>query len=162
MVQYIAATDVAKMARKDLKDAFPGQKFSVRISSGRSLEVTWTDGPGTKAVKDLIAKYAGESFDGMTDMRSSRHNGTDETGERISYLTSFAFATRNISAEAEQELNAELAAEIARENNTTTDEVLYSRNFWPTPQTIMRECGYAQDQSLYVYTRMLAEARAAK
>lgn len=163
MVQYIAATEVAKMARKELKAAFPGQKFSVRISSGRSLEVNWTDGPATAAVKDLIAKYAGESFDGMTDMRSSRDNGTDpETGERISYLTSFAFANRELSEDTESELRAELAVEIARENNTTTQAVLDSRNFWPAPQTIMRECGYAQDQSLYVFTRQLAEARATK
>jgi hypothetical protein len=60
----------AKNIRAELKQAFPGVKFSARTSSysgGNSIDISWTDGPTTKQAEAITGKYAGGSFDGMTD-----------------------------------------------------------------------------------------------
>lgn len=161
MTLYINAAEVGKLARKDLKDAFPGQKFSVRTGRG-SLDVHWVDGPAREAVDDVVGKYAGESFDGMTDMRSARDNGTTETGERIHYMTSFVFTQRTLSPETESALRAELAADIAKHQNVTLEEVLRDNRFWDCPQIIAAETGRWVEGSLYSFIRVLAEHRATK
>lgn len=75
----------AKNIRTELKQAFPGIKFSVkteRFSGGDSIDVRWTDGPTTKKVDEIISKYQAWSFDAMTD--SSSYNPspwTDLFGE---------------------------------------------------------------------------------
>lgn len=161
MTKYIPAAEVGKLAREDLKEAFPGQKFSVRTGRG-NLDVYWEDGPATKAVDAVVAKYAGESFDGMTDMRSSRDNGTTETGEAIHYMTSFVFTQRTLSPETEAALRAEIAADIAEHQNVPLEEVLRGNRFWDCPQVIARETDRWMDGSLYTFIHTLAEHRAAK
>ena len=67
----------AKNCRTLLKRAFPGVQFSVtteRYSGGNSLSVRWTDGPGTKAVDDIVKRFAGGHFDGMTDCYEYGHS----------------------------------------------------------------------------------------
>jgi hypothetical protein len=159
MTKYIPAAEVGKLARKDLKAAFPGQKFSVRTTRG-NLDVEWIDGPATKAVEAIVAKYAGETFDGMTDMRSSADNGTTEDGEQIHYLTSFVFTQRNLSAETEAALRAELAADISKHQGVPLDEVLRDNRFWDCPQVVARETDRWIEASLYSFVRLLAEHRA--
>ena len=59
------ATDVAKLIRKELKAAFPGQKFSVRVdrySLGSSIDVRWTDGPTIKQVEAQTRKHEAHKF----------------------------------------------------------------------------------------------------
>lgn len=68
---YISCADSAKLMRKALKAAFPGQKFSVRsdvYSGGASIDVTWTDGPLHDEVNRIAGQFQGASFDGMIDM----------------------------------------------------------------------------------------------
>lgn len=69
---WLGAAELAKIVRKELKAAFPGQKFSVRSSNysgGSSIEIRWTDGP-TQADVDLVVKYLQRvSFDGMIDLK---------------------------------------------------------------------------------------------
>ncbi len=65
----LAPADVAVCLRATLARTFPGVKFSVR--SDRSLNVSWTDGPSTKAVEAIAKCYSFEGFDGMIDMRYS-------------------------------------------------------------------------------------------
>jgi Large polyvalent protein associated domain 29 len=160
---YIPARDVAKLVRAELKEAFPGQKFSVRTDHGTTLNIEWTDGPSDKTVSDLLDKYAGEGFDGMTDMRYSRENGgTDADGNPIRYLTDFVFTRRNISPELQAALRQELATAIAKESGTPLEEVLQDNRFWTAPQFYYREVDRGPwEQSLYVFVRVLAEARAA-
>lgn len=160
MTKYIAAAEVGKMARKDLKEAFPGQKFSVRTGRG-NLDVEWVDGPATAAVEAVISKYAGESFDGMTDMRSSRNNGTTETGEAVHYMTSFVFTQRTLSPETEADLRAEIAVDIAMNQGVPLSEVLRDNRYWDCPQVIARELDRWIEGSLYSFIRVLAEHRAA-
>jgi len=60
----------AKNIRAELREAFPGVKFSVRsdrFSGGDAIDVRWTDGPTSKSVEKIVNKYAEGSFDGMTD-----------------------------------------------------------------------------------------------
>lgn len=69
--EYLSTADVAKIIRNDLKQAFPGHKFSVRSSNyagGSSIHIEWTDGPSDSEVDDLIGHYAGSGFDGSIDM----------------------------------------------------------------------------------------------
>ena len=52
--------DIAKEIRAVLKGAFPATKFSVkssRFSQGSSVDTSWTDGPTTEQVDDLIGEY---------------------------------------------------------------------------------------------------------
>lgn len=60
----------AKNIRIELKAAFPKVKFSVkssRFSMGDSINVSWIDGPNSSQVDEIIGRYSGGRFDGMTD-----------------------------------------------------------------------------------------------
>lgn len=68
--------EVAKEIRAILKKEFPAVKFSVkcsRFSQGSSVDTSWTDGPTTDQVDELIGKYG--------DSRS-RFIGTSRTHSR--------------------------------------------------------------------------------
>jgi len=67
--QFITVKDTAKMIRKALKAQFKGQKFSVKMD-GKSIRVTWVDGPSDAEVKAVVSIFEGASFDGMTDLKS--------------------------------------------------------------------------------------------
>jgi hypothetical protein len=75
----------AKAIRKELKDAFPGVKFSVRTqtySMGNSINVGWSFGPTVDEVREVIGKYEYGRFDSMTDYAYSEHTMViDENGE---------------------------------------------------------------------------------
>ena len=73
MTVYIDTVDVAKIARKSLKQRWPHTKFSVRSSryaGGSSIDVSWLDGPTTKAVEAAVGHLEGSDFDGTTDLKS--------------------------------------------------------------------------------------------
>ena len=70
MTKYLSCADTAKLIRKQLKELYPGVKFSVRSSvyaGGASIQVKWTDGPNYTEVNDLLKYYEGKRFDGMID-----------------------------------------------------------------------------------------------
>lgn len=70
LTQGAGCVTAAKNLRTELKRAFPSIKFSVRsesYSGGNSIRVSWTDGPMAAQVEAIANKYAGGSFDGMTD-----------------------------------------------------------------------------------------------
>lgn len=75
----------AKNIRIELKAAFPKVKFSVRsrrFSGGDAIDVSWIDGPCRVQVDEIIDKYSGGSFDGMTDSYNhSRSAWTDAFGD---------------------------------------------------------------------------------
>jgi len=69
--QYVGAAFAAANLRKQLKEVFPGVKFSVRsdsFSGGDSIKVSWTDGPTSKEVDRIADRYSAGSFDGMEDI----------------------------------------------------------------------------------------------
>lgn len=56
--------------RTALKNAFPGVKFSVRMSTGSAsawMRVSWSDGPTDSDVRAITRQYEGRRFNGMTD-----------------------------------------------------------------------------------------------
>lgn len=60
----------AKAIRKDLKEAFPGVKFSVRsecYAGGDAVSIGSPDEYKTE-VREMVKKYEEGSFDAMTDM----------------------------------------------------------------------------------------------
>lgn len=54
--------------RTELKRAFPGVKFSVRMSGGSAIDVYWTDGPTKSQVETITGKYQYGNFNGMEDI----------------------------------------------------------------------------------------------
>lgn len=105
--RHIPATEVAKIARRELKQAFgKSVKFSVRTDTyagGSSSRVTWEDGPTERAVEKIIGHLHGATFDGMTDMKSY-HTSTeyDTAGQEheVSYGNDFIFASRTLTDQA--------------------------------------------------------------
>ncbi|MDJ0336587.1 hypothetical protein QMG83_15265 [Salinibacterium sp. G-O1] len=70
MTDYISTKDTATLVRVALKSAFPGVKFSVRMSTGTAsawMRVRWSDGPTTRDVDAITARYEGRKFNSMTD-----------------------------------------------------------------------------------------------
>lgn len=70
MTDYISTKETAKLVRAALKSAFPGVKFSVRMSTGTAsawMNVSWSDGPTTREVDAITAQFEGRKFNGMTD-----------------------------------------------------------------------------------------------
>ena len=52
--------DAAAQVRKDLRAAFPGTKFSVRMATGTAaayIDVAWTDGPNDDMVRNVTDRY---------------------------------------------------------------------------------------------------------
>ncbi|EIY4766804.1 methyltransferase [Vibrio cholerae] len=62
--------EVAINLRAELKKHWPGHKFSVRGDRGgysSCIRVSWTDGPTKQQVEEILDRYQGGSFNGMTD-----------------------------------------------------------------------------------------------
>lgn len=79
----ISRVETAKLARKALKAAFPGQKFSVTsesYSGGASIHISWVDGPTTKAVDEITDVFAGAGFDGMIDLKYHKEHWMEPDG----------------------------------------------------------------------------------
>src|SRR3954469_5911642 len=109
--RYISTADTAKLIRAELREVFPGVKFSVKSSiyaGGSSIDVAWTDGPTDEMVEKITKKYAGASFDGMQDLKT--HHDSILDGERVSFSADYVHSHRRIS----DGLRLRLAAKVAR------------------------------------------------
>lgn len=96
------ATLSAMNIRADLKKYFPGIKFSVKsktYAGGNSVYVSWTNGPTVKSVEEIINKYEGGSFDGMTDCYNYNTNVFNDVFGYTKYL----FCDRNEEVKPEPE-----------------------------------------------------------
>lgn len=65
----------ASNIKRELAQAFPGIKFSVKsesYSGGNSIGVRWYDGPTTDEIEKIINKYQECDFDGMQDLKTYR------------------------------------------------------------------------------------------
>lgn len=68
--RYISTTDTAKEVRKALRAQWPGVKFSVRKGTGTGsawIRVSWEDGPRYEDVRQVVDRFEGARFNGMTD-----------------------------------------------------------------------------------------------
>jgi hypothetical protein len=110
-VTYLTCAETAKLLRAALKAAFPGVKFSVRSSvyaGGASIQVTYENGPMYPAVDEVAQRYAGGSFDGMTDSMSYIDTLIAFEGEDLPRTVSpgadFVFVTRSITGTYREDL----------------------------------------------------------
>lgn len=70
----------AREIRKELKEAFPNIKFSVRsdnFSMGSSVDIGWENGITEKEVEQIVNKYQYGHFDGSIDMYESSNYRND-------------------------------------------------------------------------------------
>lgn len=140
---HLSCAETAKLVRKALKLAFPGQKFSVRSDSyagGASIAVHWTDGPTTQQVDKVIQVYAGADFDGMIDLKTHNDHWLEPDGSSsiakregttgsfveqicdpptpqsrlVSFGADFVQTSRNLSPETEAKIQAEIAEFIGQ------------------------------------------------
>lgn len=95
-MKFFSLQETMKLIRKALKEAFPTVRFYVK-KDGNSVRVRWVDGPARDMVMAVIGRFAGEGFDGMTDLRYSRNVLDTKTGEQVSFGTSFIFPERAFS-----------------------------------------------------------------
>lgn len=138
MTSRIDTADVAKLARKALKKAFPGQKFQVkskRYSGGSSITARWIDGPTSKRVGAVIGHMHGAEFDGMTD--SMNYNGS-------SYGNDFIFCSRDISDDARRRIAEKLASD---ELGVDADEVDSPNRRFPVVYLEGRICLSSHDHT---------------
>jgi hypothetical protein len=116
--KWTPGKDVARMVRDAVKAAFPGVKFSVRTDAC-TLHVSWTDGPLCDAVDLVVKPYAGQTFDGMTDSRSSVGDvlviGRGGTRTPVNLGTDFVFTSRQSSADLVESMRPTAAVMAGRE-----------------------------------------------
>lgn len=96
----LTTTETAAALRATLKTAFPGSKFSVTsksYSGGSSINVRWTDGASRVAVEAVAQKFAGATFDGMTDLKGYKAP-TVFAGEVVAMGADYVFCERSTSA----------------------------------------------------------------
>jgi len=99
-VEYIDATDVAKLVRKRLKAHFPNQRFSVRTSKysgGSSVRVRWVNGVAETKVQKVVGNFHGATVDGMRDLKEYHDDFLiDEQGniKRVHFGNDFIFLER--------------------------------------------------------------------
>jgi hypothetical protein len=103
--KYIDTVEVAKIIRGELKTNFPGIKFSVnsdRYAGGSSITVSWTDGPTTKEVDNIVGHYHGASFDGMQDLKE--YHESEYNGEVVRFGNDYISCNRSYSKAALEEV----------------------------------------------------------
>jgi hypothetical protein len=130
----LTTAETAKEVRKELKRLFPGTKFSVRSSTyagGSSISVRWTDGPrdrtnrttGERGVWETVQRFAGATFDGMTDMKSYRGDvllaNEDGSLDMVRYGADYVQTDRRISREYREEAAAKIAEVSGQECDLT-------------------------------------------
>lgn len=79
----------AKNMRKQLRQAFPTTKFSVR-SDHNSIRVEWEAGPTEEQVMEITRNYKAGRFDGMNDCYEYNHDRAWPFGD-----VQYVFETRN-------------------------------------------------------------------
>ena len=127
--RYLDATEVAKVARKRLKAAFPQVVFSVRTSKysmGSSLRVNWTDGPTVKAVDAVVGDLDGSTFDGMIDLKSSKGDQRiPEFAEPVRIGNDYIFTNRTISPALDALVRRHIATRWSVGNGYEADNLRY-------------------------------------
>lgn len=109
-------TVTAKKLRKELKEAYPNTKFSVRsekYSMGTSINVSWTDGAAQDKVEEILKKYE--------DLRMD-----ESTGEILSGGNRFVFANRKISKGVRDRINEEVRSRYSLDES----DIEYRSKCW--------------------------------
>ena len=152
--KYDSLTKGGKNLRRELKDAFPETKFSVRsrsYSGGDSIDINWTDGPTTEVVEKISGKYQQGSFNGMEDIYeySSSNVWPDVFGGAKYVMTNRSYSNEaylQAVAEVEKEWGIKLkvsytsfnSAYISNEDDKNVDDA-GSAHYWSGSQLVNRK-----------------------
>ena len=120
---FVDVKQTAKMIRQDLKKAFPGANFSVRLSRysmGSSVDVRWVDGPAQKDVETIIEVH--ERID------------RDAGGNILSGGNRFIFAERSYSPEERSRVTVEVLKKFPEPKDFQAERWLEDE-VWRTLQT---------------------------
>lgn len=85
---------VAANIRYELKQAFPGIKFSVKADHN-TVNIAWENGPTTAQIKAITGKYEGGYFDGMTDSYQVDKSVESEATRQVLGTVDYLFTRRN-------------------------------------------------------------------
>lgn len=110
----LPAADSNRLMKKALKVAFPGTKFSCRMSRGTgygNVHVDWTDGPTVEQVQEVTRRFEGQGFDGMTDSSYHKPTAIEVAGATFESGLSLILLSRSYGAESFARATAELRAE---------------------------------------------------
>jgi hypothetical protein len=118
----LTCAETAKEVRMSLRTEFPGQKFSVRsktYAGGASISISWEDGPAEDAVREQTHRFAGATFDGMTDSKNYKPStlfaNEDGSFEDIRYGADFVQCQRQISEAARLRYHEEVVKLLGQE-----------------------------------------------
>ena len=151
--KYDSRTKGSKNLRRELKDAFPKTKFSVRSSSfsgGDSIDVNWTDGPTTEAVEKISGKYQQGNFNGMIDLYEysgsvwpdvfggAKYVMTNRSYSNEAYLQAVAEVEKEWSIKLKVSYTSFNSAYISNEDDKNVDDASNAR-YWSGSQLVNRK-----------------------
>ncbi|KKN64667.1 hypothetical protein LCGC14_0489360 [marine sediment metagenome] len=152
--KYDSLTKGGKNLRRELKDAFPETKFSVRsrsYSGGDSIDINWTDGPTTEVVEKISGKYQQGDFNGMEDIYEYSNSNVwpDVFGGAKYVMTNRSYSNEaylQAVAEVEKEWAIKLkvsytsfnSAYISNEDDKNVDDASNAR-YWSGSQLVNRK-----------------------
>lgn len=121
------AAQVASIIRKELKEKFPSIVFKVHsknFSGGDDVTIHYENAVPSKDIESIVNKYAGGSFDGMTDMYNYDYNKTYPTAK-------YVFVERHITEDIWEKTKLQLAKDYGINPD---DENEWQRKFgcWST------------------------------
>lgn len=97
--RYVDVAEAAKMLRLELKNNFPGVRFSVRsdrFAGGSAIVIRWADGPTEGQVREVADRFKGSDFDSMTDSTIMRPD-VAINGEEVHFGVNFVECSRRRS-----------------------------------------------------------------
>lgn len=115
-MKYVDAKDIAVIVRKELKQRWPGTKFSVRTkraSMYAGVHVSWTDGPTEAEVNAVTRPLQSWSHMDNTDYMHSKT--TDYGGETFHSGAKSISLSRDFSAEFLTRIANEVCAELGED-----------------------------------------------
>ena len=121
------AAQVASTIRKELKEKFPSIVFKVHsknFAGGDDVTIHYDNACPSEDIEKIVNKYAGGSFDGMTDMYNYDYNKNYPTAK-------YVFVERHISEDIWEKTKLQLAKNYDINPN---DENEWQRKFgcWST------------------------------
>lgn len=165
-----SAANCALAIREELKKAFKGVKFKVTSSNfagGNSVNVSWTDGPTERAVKEYTSKYQYGKFNGMEDIYE--YTNSREDIAQAKYISENRNYSEGVEELVIQQINEFMTYSdnvdtwtIERENRRTARNIL-DKTFIPIGAKVLgiektdRTAGHVED--FFVLKMEFAEAQ---
>jgi len=117
---------VAKTIRRELKEKFPGIKFSVRSESfagGNSVDIYYTNGVPEDEIRKLVNKYQSGYFDGMVDMYNYYGNRDYPTAK-------YVMVNRKITDDIREKTKIDIAKRYGIKDKNNEQEWFGKFNAW--------------------------------